>query len=156
MEYPVLKYLKNFISGKANEQNKIPFNYPTPISQKLDMKIVAVEKGEAKIRLLTDIKIHGNQQGTVHGGLLCELADAAIGTAHSTLMQDSESFTTIEIKVNFLRPVWDNELIAHAYPKHNGKTITVYSCEIINKEKKVVAIATSTIMTLSGIKAKGR
>ena len=49
---------------------------------------------------------------TIHGGLLCELADAAIGTAHSTLMQENESFTSVELKINFYRPVWKSILKA--------------------------------------------
>jgi len=46
----------------------------------------------------------GNQQGTIHDRLLCELADTAIGTTRSTLMNEEESFTNIELKINFFRP----------------------------------------------------
>lgn len=73
------------------------------ISQLLGFRIVAINEAMAAIVLDADASRHGNQQGTVHGGLLCELADAAIGTAHSTLMQPGESFTSIDLKATFLR-----------------------------------------------------
>lgn len=68
--------------------------YPTAISCLLGLRIVGID---------ADAGRHGNRQGTVHGGLLCELADAAIGTAHSTLMEAGESFINIDLRATFLR-----------------------------------------------------
>jgi uncharacterized protein (TIGR00369 family) len=110
----------------------------------------------ATLALDADPALHGNQQGTVHGGLLCELADAAIGTAHSTLMKKDESFTSIDIKTTFLRPVWRSRLLATARVEHRGKMISHYRCEIAREDGKVVAIITSTVLTLTGEKARGR
>jgi acyl-coenzyme A thioesterase PaaI-like protein len=42
--------------------------------------------------------------GTTHGGVLCDIADAAIGTAHFTTLKEGESFTTINLEINFFRP----------------------------------------------------
>ncbi len=130
--------------------------YPTAISKTLSFDLVEILAGEAKIKLITDPLIHGNQQGTIHGGLLCELADAAIGTAHSTIIEEQESFASVELKINFLRPIWNATLIAHAKPIQSGKTLTIYQCEIKNTENKNVAIIVSTVITLRGEKAKGR
>jgi uncharacterized protein (TIGR00369 family) len=130
--------------------------YPTPISETLDLKLSGVALGEAWVKLITHPEVHGNQQGTVHGGLLCELADAAIGTAHSTKMEENDSFTSVDLKINFLRPVWQDTLIAHAKPIKSGNTISVYSCTITNGAGKEVAYVVSTVMTLRGEQAKGR
>lgn len=153
---PVLDYLKRSVKGELLEGESSFMLYPTAISRTLKMTILDVGVGTAVIEIETDPLVHGNQQGTVHGGLLSELADAAIGTAHSTLMQEGESFTSIDLSVKFFRPVWQDKLRAIAGPVQSGKTITHYQCEIVKEDGKVAAIANSTVMTLRGSKATGR
>lgn len=152
----VLDYLKKMVVGDLQSDDKTHMLYPTAISQTLQMRIVDVGEGTATIEMDTDPDIHGNQQGTVHGGLLAELADAAIGTAHSTLMSETESFTSIELKMNYFRPVWTNRLKAIARPVQSGRTITHYQCQIVRDDGKVAALASSVVMTLRGDKAAGR
>ena len=131
-------------------------HYPTAISQTLGMRIVEIGAGTATVEMDASPEKHGNQQGTIHGGLLCELADAAIGTAHSTLMREGETFTTLELKVNFFRPSWKTRLRASAAALHGGKTIAHYQCNIARGDGKIAAAAFSTIMTLRGEQARGR
>ena len=50
---------------------------------------------------------HANPMGTVHGGILCDVADAAMGIAFVTTLQPDESFTTMSLTINFFRPVWE-------------------------------------------------
>lgn len=152
----VLEYLKHQLNGTLTPDMVTHMKYPTAISQTLAIIISEVAHGTATVEIHADALIHGNQQGTVHGGLISELADAAIGTAHSTLTKDGQSFTTIELKINFYRPVWKSILRASARPLQSGKTITHYLCEVKNDEDKVVAVATSTVMTLYDEKAAGR
>jgi uncharacterized protein (TIGR00369 family) len=152
----VLEYLQHQLACTLTPDMETTMKYPTAISQTLAINVTDVARGTATVEINADAVIHGNQQGTVHGGLICELADAAIGTAHSTLMEDGQSFTTIELKINFYRPVWKSRLRAIARPLQSGKTITHYLCEIKNDEDKVVATVTSTVMTLYEDKAKGR
>ncbi|MEN4474555.1 PaaI family thioesterase [Mycolicibacterium cosmeticum] len=130
--------------------------YPTAISTLLGFEITAVQHGSATITVKVDPQTHGNQQGTVHGGFLVELADAAIGTAHSTVVGDGESFTSIDIRATFLRPVWCDTLTATARPTHAGRTITHYACDIVRADGKVAASVTSAVMTLRGEAARGR
>lgn len=101
---PVLEYLTKQLNGTLGENETTSMQYPTPISQTLGMRIVEVGLGTATVEIDANANLHGNQQGTVHGGLLCELADAAIGTAHSTTLAEGESFTSIDLKINFFRP----------------------------------------------------
>lgn len=130
-QLPVLEFLKQNIGCGFKGQNTTHMQYPTAISKTLGIRIVEVGAGEATVEINADAAIHGNQQGTVHGGLLSELADAAIGTAHSTLMNEGESFASIDLKVNFLRPVWKSTLRAVAKPVQHGNTISHYLCEIV-------------------------
>lgn len=153
---PVLDYLKHQLAGTLTADMETYMRYPTAISRTLAIAITEVDNGTATVAIAADALVHGNQQGTVHGGLICELADAAIGTAHSTLMKEGQSFTTIELKINFYRPVWQSTLRASARPLQSGKTITHYICEVKNEEDKLVAVVTSTVMTLHDDKAAGR
>ncbi|OGU22974.1 MAG: thioesterase [Hydrogenophilales bacterium RIFOXYD1_FULL_62_11] len=155
-ELPVLAWLRRFIAGKLSPGETTHMRYPTAISRTLAMRIVEIDAGRATLEIDADAGIHGNQQGTVHGGLLCELADAAIGTAHSTQLAEGESFASIDLKVNFIRPVWKSVLRAVAKPMQSGNTVSHYTCEIFRDDGKLVAMATSSIMTLRGEKAAGR
>ncbi|MFD0925221.1 PaaI family thioesterase [Williamsia deligens] len=131
-------------------------NYPTAISRLLGFEVVAVDHGTATLRVVTDPALHSNQQGTVHGGFIGELADAAIGTARSTTVSRGESFTSIDLHTTFLRPMFAGTLTARAYPTHVGSTVQHYACEITRDDGKIVATATSTVLTLRGEKAVGR
>lgn len=154
--FPVLDYLRRQLDGTLTEGDATPMRYPTAISRLLGFRIVAIDQARATLELMADAALHGNQQGTVHGGLLCELADAAIGTAHSTLMQEGESFTSIDLKTTFLRPVWQSRLLAHAWAEHQGRTVSHYRCDIERDDGKRVASIASAVMTLRGERAQGR
>lgn len=152
----MLEYLRRTIDGTLAEGVTTHMRYPTAISRTLGIRVVAAGEGTATVEIDADPERHGNQQGTVHGGLISEIADAAIGTAASTLCAEGESFTTIELKISFFRPVWRSTLRASARPIQRGRTITHYLCEIVRDDGKVVATVTSTVMSLRGDKASGR
>lgn len=150
-----LDYLRQSIAG-VSPSGETPFHYPTAISQLLGFKITFVDVARATLQLNVDASIHGNQQGTVHGGLLSELADAAIGTAHSTATKVGESFTSLDLQIHFYRPVWKTVLSATAIPIKSGANISHYRCDIHCEDGVLVALAHGTIMTLRGAHARGR
>ncbi|OZI34346.1 thioesterase [Bordetella genomosp. 10] len=153
---PILEFLRRQIDGGLPAGARTFMRYPTAISQLLDFRLIDVGQAMAVVELDADAARHGNQQGTVHGGMLCELADAAIGTAHSTLMQEGESFASIDLKATFLRPVWKERLRAHARAAHGGRTVSHYVCDILREDGKPVATIASAVMTLRGDGAKGQ
>jgi uncharacterized protein (TIGR00369 family) len=153
---PVLSFLKLQLSGELPEGATTHMKYPTAISRLLGIRIAQVDEAFAVVEIDASSERHGNQQGTVHGGLICELADAAIGTAHSTLMEQGESFASIELKVSFMRPVFQSTLRATARAINRGRTITHYQCDITRDDGKLAAVVTSSIMTLRGEQAEGR
>ncbi len=152
----VLSFLQQQIAGTLNEGDVTHMRYPTAISILLGIRLVAVENGGATLEIDVDPAIHGNQQGTIHGGLIGELADAAIGTAHSTQMVEGESFASIDLKVNFIRPVWKSTLTAIATATHQGRSVSHYHCDIFRDDGKLAATAISAVMTLRGESATGR
>lgn len=82
----IWEYLKNIFRRIARRRS-----YAYALSNGSKYADYCRWRGEATVEIDTDSKKHGNQQGTVHGGLIFELADAAIGTAYSTLMTESDS-----------------------------------------------------------------
>ena len=94
--------------------------------------------------------------GTVHGGILCDIADAAMGIAFATTLSPGESFTTVELKINFLRPVRNTQLRAAGRVIQRGRTIGYVECEITDENGKLVAKSNSTCLVLRGDQAAGR
>ena len=156
IKLPILAYLQSMITKSLLPEMATHMKYPTAISTTLGMEVVEIGPGTTTIKIETSKELHANQQGTIHGGLISELADAAIGTAHSTFIAEGESFTSIELKINFYRPVFGGVLTAKAHPLQKGRNVSHYFCEVQNTEGKTVAVATSTIMTLYGERAVGR
>lgn len=126
-----------------------------PVSQLIGFKLVSAKDGEAIVELDTD-KRHANPMGTAHGGILCDIADAAMGIAYASLLEDDESFTTLELKINFLRPVWNAHLRAIGVVVKRGKTVGLTECTVLDEKDNLVARASSTCMTLRDQQAKGR
>lgn len=155
-QFSVLEFLQRQLAGTLPVGATTTMRYPTAISQTLGFRITDVGLRYAKLEFAASTDLHGNQQGTVHGGMLCELADAAIGTAHSTALSDNETFASIDLKISFFRPVWQALLTAVARPIQHGRTITHYQCEITREDGKLVALAMSAVMTLRGEAASGR
>jgi len=99
---------------------------------------------------------HANPMGTLHGGILCDIADAAMGIAFASTLAPDESFTTVELKINFFRPVWNSLLQAEANVIRRGSKIGYVECEITDEQNRLVAKSASTCMVLAGENAKGR
>jgi uncharacterized protein (TIGR00369 family) len=94
--------------------------------------------------------------GTLHGGILCDIADAAMGMAFASTLAPEESFTTVELKINFFRPVWQARLRAEGTVVQRGRTIGYVESSITDEENRLVARAASTCMVLRGHQATGR
>lgn len=111
------------------------------------MKLVELEEGRVVMTLRADERFH-NPMGTLHGGVMTDLADACMGVATISTLSDDESFTTLEVKMNFLRPVIEGELRAEAKVVHRGRTVAMTEVVLKNPEGKDVARGTATQMVL--------
>jgi uncharacterized protein (TIGR00369 family) len=114
-----------------------------------------VADGRATVLLVAGPQ-HANPMGTLHGGILCDIADAAMGMAFASMLAPEESFTTVELKINFFRPVWTAQLRAEGMVVRRGRTVGYVECTICDEENRLVAKAASTCMVLRGQKAAGR
>lgn len=126
-----------------------------PIARLIGFKLASIEVGQAVFEMEAGER-HANPMGTLHGGILCDIADAAMGMAYASTLQDGESFTTLELKINFLRPVWRAKLRAIGRVVKQGRTVGLLECDVLDEENRLVARASSTCMTLRGEQADGR
>jgi uncharacterized protein (TIGR00369 family) len=120
---------------------------PVPIMKTLGMNLIHFGEGKSVMTMKVDERFH-NPMGTLHGGIMTDLADASMGVALMSLLGDEESFTTLELKMNFIRPVYEGELTADARVVHRGRTIALVESVLKNNEGKEVARASATQMVL--------
>src|ERR1700733_12550093 len=126
-----------------------------PIARLIGFEAKDIADGRATVVLAAGPQ-HANPMGTLHGGILCDIADAAMGLAFASTLAPEESFTTIELKINFFRPVWQAQLRAEGMVVRRGGTIGYVECTITDEKNRPVAKAASTCMVLRGQKAAGR
>ncbi len=126
-----------------------------PVAQLIGFTLTAVAEGRATVVLEAGPQ-HANPMGTLHGGILCDVADAAMGIAYASTLGKDESFTTLELKINFLKPVWQAQLTAEGRVVKRGRTMGLTECDITDEKGSLVARASSTCMTLRGAEAAGR
>ena len=75
---------------------------------------------------------------------------------HASTLGDGESFTTLELKINFLKPVSNAKLTAEANVVKNGRTVGLVECNVLDEKRNIVARVSSTCLTLRGKEAVGR
>ena len=120
---------------------------PPPVSRLLGLRLVSYAEGEAVFELDVSPE-HANPMGTLQGGIICALADAAMGMAYASRLDEGETFTTLELKTNYLRQVVDGKLTATGRVVHGGRTVGLTTCDVVDEHGRPVAHATSTCMTL--------
>src|SRR5213080_2622125 len=116
-----------------------------PVARLIGFEAKDIADGRATVTLAAGPQ-HANPMGTLHGGILCDIADAAMGMAFASTLGPEESFTTIELKINFFRPVWQARLRAEGIVVQRGRTIGYVECTITDEEDRLIAKATSTCM----------
>lgn len=128
---------------------------PPPIAALLGFTLTSIAPGRATIAFEADER-HANPMGTLHGGVFCDIADAAMGMAYASTLEAGETFATLELKINFLKPFWRGKLVATAHVVKGGRSVGLVECDVTDEHERLVARATSTCMTLRGEQANGR
>ena len=126
-----------------------------PIARLIGFEAQEIADGRAIVTLVAGPQ-HANPMGTLHGGVLCDIADAAMGMAFASTLAPDESFTTIELKINFFRPVWEARLRAEGKVVRRGNSVGNIECEMTDESGRLVAKSSSTCMVLRGDRAKSR
>jgi len=125
------------------------------VAELVGFQLTEVEEGRALVELQAGPQ-HANPMGTLHGGILCDISDAAMGLAFASGLAEGESFTTLELKINYLKPIWTAKLRAEGRVVKRGRTVGLVECDVFDEKNSLVARASSTCMTLRGKEAVGR
>ena len=131
-------------NARRVQRGEIP---PPPIGRLLGFVLKVIEPGRAVFEMEADER-HHNPMGTLHGGIYCDLADAAMGWAYAATLPENETFTTVELKINFLRAVRQGRLTAEAKVVKAGSALGYVECDMTDQTGKLVARAASTCMKL--------
>ena len=135
-----LDYVLGMIDGTVS---------PPPMAALLRMAPIAAGAGTATFECLPD-ESHYNSIGTVHGGLVCTLLDSAIGCAVQTTLSADQGYTSIEIKVNYLRAVRTDtgRLVAVGTVTKPGRRVMFAEGTVVDAQGNLIATASSTCLVV--------
>jgi uncharacterized protein (TIGR00369 family) len=125
--------------------------YLAPFRHYTGIRVTGGRDGQATCVFPTSLWL-ANGYGTMFGGALALLADIAMNSAVLTRLPKATSFAPLDLKVNFLRPVFPGtgDVIARATTVHRGRSVAVVSCELRDAKDKPVAIGGETVLVLPG------
>jgi len=120
-----------------------------PMLQTMNAHLIEVEEGRA-VFTSTPSEYHYNPAGVVHGGMAATLLDSAMGIAVLSSLPAGMIFTTLELKVNFLRAMTTatGEVRAEGHVVHRGRSTAVVEARLIDAAGKLLATASSTCLIM--------
>ena len=113
----------------------------------LGLEIDDIKKGWAKVKLPFARKLV-HPLGIAHGGAIFSAADSAVAMALIGLVERDETFTTVEMKINYIRPFNKGEIIAEAWIIHKGGKTALGDVEVRNSGGTLIAKGLATYMIL--------
>jgi uncharacterized protein (TIGR00369 family) len=133
-----LEYMRHLMAGE------LP---PSGMAQLMNFRLVEVSEGHAVFAVKPDER-HYNGIGIVHGGLAATLLDSALGCAINTMMPPGRIFTTLEMKINYVRPLRreTGEVRCEASVLHVGARVATAEGRIVDEGGKLYAHGTATCM----------
>ena len=136
--YSGLEFLTRVVAGE------LP---PPPIARLMNIRITHVEKGRV-IFEGTPEEYHYNPLGVVHGGMAATLLDSALGCCVNSHLEAGDFYTTLELKVNYLRPITleTGPVRAVATTIHIGRSTAVVEGKVLDRDDRVYAYASSTCL----------
>jgi len=121
----------------------------SPLVYTLDFKAETFEEGTAIFSFIPQ-EFHYNPIGTVHGGVISSILDSAMGCSLHSLLPAATTYTTLELKVNFIKGVTiaAGKLTATGRVIHAGNRTAVLEAQLTGADGKLYAHATSTCMII--------
>jgi uncharacterized protein (TIGR00369 family) len=123
---------------------------PPPIASHFGFDITEVSAGAVRFTCAPDESAY-NPIGMVHGGLVCTLLDTVIGCAVHSTLPAGVGYTSIELKVNYLRPVHSGNggVTAHGWVTKPGRRVAFAEGEVRDSEGKLLATASGSCLVMS-------
>lgn len=141
-----LEFLQRIVSGELS---------PPPFAALLNFDLVEVSEGRATFAV-NPAEYHYNPIGVVHGGLAATLLDSAMGCAVHSMLPAGAGYTTLEIKVNFIRAMTaeTGRVRCEAKIVHTGARTATAEGRIVDEAGKLYAHGTTTCLILRHEKAQ--
>jgi uncharacterized protein (TIGR00369 family) len=135
-----LEYLQRIIAGEYA---------PLPIGETLGFRIAAAERGKVTIRGRPDEKSL-NLLNTVHGGWSAAVLDTAMALSNLTLLTADQSFTTLDIRINYIRPITlqTGDVVAEGGVINGGRRVAYCEAKLMDSAGKLLAHGTGTCLIL--------
>jgi uncharacterized protein (TIGR00369 family) len=135
-----LDYLQRIVSGEYAQ---------LPIGDHLGFRIAAVEPGKVTIKGLPDERSY-NLLNSVHGGWTAAVLDTAMALSNVSLLAVDQTFTTIDIRINYLRPVTvaTGEVTAYGNVLQSGRKIAYVEAKLVDANGKLLAHGTGSLLIL--------
>jgi len=120
-----------------------------PIAELVGFDLVELGEGRASFELDPGER-HYNPLGTVHGGIAATLLDSAMGCAVHTTLGEGEAYTTLELKVNFVRAITEatGRVVATGSVIHRGGRVATAEARLTDEDGRLLAHATSTCLIM--------
>jgi uncharacterized protein (TIGR00369 family) len=133
-----LDFLRGLLDGSVPQP---------PIAALVGMAFKEVAEGRV-VMSLTPAEYHYNPIGTMHGGVLATLLDSVVGCAVHTTLPKGRGYTTLEIKVNYVRAVTEasGELAAEGRVVHTGRRSAVAEGKVTDAKGRLCATASTTCL----------
>ena len=137
-----LEYLRRYAEGTMPAP---------PISQTMGMKLVEVEEGRA-VFALEPAEYHYSPIGAVHGGVAATLLDSAMGCAINTRLPQGTGYTTLELHINYVRPLTVDvgEVRCEGKVIHLGGRVATAEGRVVDSAGKLYAHGTTTCLIIRG------
>jgi uncharacterized protein (TIGR00369 family) len=135
-----LEFMRGFLAGD------LP---PPPFMQLLGIRIVSVEPSSVVFEF-DPAEYMYSPLGNVHGGIVTVLLDSAMGCSFHTTLPAGTGYTTVELKVNFVKQVTagSGTLRAEGHVIHPGSRVATSEARLLDSQRRLYAHATSTLIVL--------
>lgn len=124
---------------------------PAPIAKLLGFQLTGFENGVARIEMDADNR-HHNPMGIVHGGVFCDLADAAMGVAFAAVLDEGESFVTLQLSASYVRSIREGRLVATGRVVQKGRSAGHAEAEVF-ADGRLIARFSSTCLVVRDARA---
>jgi uncharacterized protein (TIGR00369 family) len=120
-----------------------------PVAELLGFTLIELGDGQASFELDPGER-HYNPLGTVHGGIAATLLDSAMGVAVHTTLDDGQRYTTLELKVNFVRAITEEtgRIVAAGSVIHRGGRVATAEARLTDADGRLLAHGTSTCLIM--------
>ena len=138
------------MSGLSFLKQLLDRSYPAPpFSATAEIWMQDIEAGRAVFAGLPSERFY-NPMGTVHGGWISALLDSAMGCAVHSMLKAGQGYTTVELKTNFLRPLFAHtgQVRCEADIVHVGGRIATSEGKVFDADGNLVAHGSETCMIL--------